>query len=420
MIPSAAERENIVSFQTVHPIMPLGDFAMSPDQRWFVFLLGLMFAAIGPGGAVATEKPEAASKLLWVFVGTYTKTPEAGINFFQFNTASGRLTKPEVVASVANPTFLALHAGRPLLYAISEVAEFGRDKSGFVSAYRIQPRTGRLDLLNRQSSGGPGPCHVSVDRTGRLVLVANYGGGSVASLPIQSDGSLKAAVTVDQHHGASVRRARQSGPFAHCIDADPSNRFVISADLGIDKLLIYRLNAAEGTLTPNQPAFAETARGAGPRHLAFHPNGRFLYAINELDCTITLFRYDSTRGTLESLQSVSTLPDGFTGDNSAAEIQVHPSGRFLYGSNRGHNSIAIFAVDAETGKLRSLGHRSTQGKTPRHFALDPSGRFLLAANQDSGNVVVFRVDPQTGLFEPTGSSVSIPAPVCVVMTPAVE
>ncbi len=184
--------------------------------------------------------------------------------------------------------------------------------------------------------------------------------------------------------------------------------------------MIYRLNAAEGTFTPHQPAFVETVRGAGPRHLAFHPNGRFVYVINELNCTISVFRYDSTRGSLESVQNISTLPGDFSGENTTAEVQVHPSGRFLYGSNRGHDSIAIFAVDAETGRLRSLGHQSTLGKTPRHFALDPSGRYLLAANQDSGNVVVFRVDPKTGLLQPTGASVAIPMPVCVVMTRPVE
>jgi len=390
-------------------------------QRTFLLVLfGLMCALIAPRFAVAGEKPDATSGKLWVYAGTYTKTPESGINFFQLDTASGRLTKPVVVAKTSSPTFLALHGRQPLLYAISEVSEFRGKKSGFVSAYRIQPGSGRLDLLNQQSSGGPGPCHVSVDRTGRLVLVANYSGGSVASLPIQPDGSLKPAVTVDEHHGTSVHPSRQNGPFAHCIDADPSNRFAFSADLGIDKLLIYRLNASEGTITPHQPAFAETARGAGPRHLAFHPNGRYFYVINELNCTITVFRYDSMRGTLESVQNVSTLPAGFSGENSAAEVQVHPSGRFLYGSNRGHNSIAIFAVDSETGKLRSLGYRSTQGKTPRHFALDPSGHYLLAANQDSDTVVVFRVDPETGLFEPTGFSVSIPMPVCLVMRPPVE
>ena len=385
--------------------------------RTLVLLLsGTLLISISPCLAVAAEKGEPANGVLWVYIGTYTKTPQAGINFFQFDLASGSLTKPTVVAKIPNPTFLALRPGHPELYAISEVYGFGKKKVGFVSAYKIRGKTGQLDLLNQQSSGGPGPCHVSVDRTGKVVLVANYGGGSVASLPIRPDGGLDPAVTIDQHHGSSVNPSRQGGPFAHCIETDPQNRFVLSADLGIDKVMIYRLNASNSALTPHQPAFVETTRGAGPRHLAFHPNGRFVYVINELNCTISVFGYDSTHGSLASLQNISTLPSDFSGQNTTAEVQVHPSGRFLYGSNRGHDSIAIFAIDPETGKLRRLGHQSTLGKAPRNFALDPSGRYLLAANQDSGNVVVFRVDPQTGLLHPTGVSAAIPMPVCVVMT----
>ncbi len=402
-------------------------------RRTFVLLLyGWILTTLGPSFAVAAETREAGSRpwvhgaRLWVYVGTYTKTPDAGINLFQLDldhgnmVPGGRLTKPSVVAKIPNPTFLALHPRRPVLYAISEVSEFGKKKVGFVSAYAIREKSGQLDLLNQQSSGGPGPCHVSVDHTGQVLLAANYGGGSVASLPIRPDGSLKPAATVDQHHGSSVHKTRQTGPFAHCIDADPSNRFALSADLGIDKLLIYRLNIDEGTLAPHQPAFVETTPGAGPRHLTFHPNGRFAYVINELNCTISVFGYDSNRGTLQSVQNISTLPGDFSGENTSAEIQVHPSGRFLYGSNRGHNSIAIFAVDPETGRLRSLGHQSTLGKTPRHFAIDPSGQYLLAANQDSGSVVVFRIDPQSGLLHATGASVAIPMPVCVLMMPPVQ
>ena len=366
------------------------------------------------------DQPGAKSGVLWVYLGTYTKTPEAGINFCQFDLASGSLTKPEVVAKTPNPTFLALSPKRPLLYAINEVSDFGTKNVGSVSAFQIQPKSGKLALLNQQSTEGPGPCHVTLDRTGKVALVANYLGGSVASLPVRVDGSLDPAATVDQHHGSSVHPTRQKGPFGHCIEPDPANHFALSADLGIDKILIYKLDAAHGTLTPNEPAFAETPKGAGPRHLTFHPNGRFVYVVNELSSTVSVFRYDSARGALELVQNISALPDGFSGTSTAAEIHVHPSGRFLYSSNRGHDSIAIFAIDPETGKLRSLGHQSTQGKTPRNFDLDPSGRYLLAANQDTNNVVVFRVDSETGLLHPTGTSVAVPSPVCVVMMPPVE
>jgi 6-phosphogluconolactonase len=390
-------------------------------QRSFVLpLLGLLLTTVAPRIAVTAEKPETKSGVLWVYVGTNTQNPEAGINFCQFDLAGGSLSRPAVVAKTTSPSFLALHPRQPLLYAISEVSEFQKKKTGCLNAYRIQPKTGKLDLLNQQSSGGPNPCHISLDRTGRVAMVANYAGGSVASLPIRPDGSLDPAATVDQHHGSSVNPSRQGAPFGHCIEADPSNHFALSADLGIDKILIYKLDTAKGTLTPHEPAFAETPRGAGPRHLTFHPNGRFVYVINELNSTISAFRFDSNRGTLEALQNISTLPDNFSGRSTAAEIQVHPSGRFLYGSNRGHDSIAVFAIDPETGKLRSLGHQPTQGKTPRNFALDPSGRYLLAANQDTGNVVVFRVDPESGLLQPTGASVAIPSAVCVVMMPPVE
>jgi len=370
-----------------------------------------------PGFACAAptvEKGESESQL-WVYIGTYTKTREAGINFCRLDLKSGELSKPEVFAKTANPSFLAIHPTRPLLYSIAEVWEFEGQKSGFANAYSVQPITGKLVLLNQQSTGGPGPCHVSVDHSGQTLLVANYGGGSVASLPIQSDGRLKPAATVDKHHGSSTNPARQTGPFAHCMNADLTNRFVFSADLGIDQVMIYRLNAAQGTLTANEPAFATLPPGSGPRHLAFHPSGRFVYVINELNSTVSVFRYDSLHGSLGAVQIISTLPGDFSGKSTAAEIQVHPSGRFLYGSNRGHDSIAIFAIDPKTGMLRCLGHQSARGKAPRHFALDPNGRYLLAANQDTGNVVVFRVDSESGMLQPTGNSVSISMPVCVVM-----
>ena len=382
-----------------------------------LILLGLLSAASVVPGAVAAEKVDAPSGVLWVYVGTYTKTPGSGINLLQLDLASGHLSKPVVVAKSANPSFLALHPKRPLLYAIGEVSNYGKKQTGFVSAYEIQEKSGQLALLNQQSSGGAGACYVSVDRSGQVVLVANYNGGTVASLPIRADGALEPPATVDEHHGSSVHPMRQTGPFAHCINVDSSNHFALAADLGIDEILIYKLDAARGTLAPNEPAFVRTARGAGPRHLAFHPNGRFVYVINELASTISVFRFDPSRGNLASVQDISTLPANFSGENTGAEIQIHPSGRFLYGSNRGHDSIAIFAVDSETGKLRALGHESSLGQTPRYFAQDPSGRYLLAANQKSGNVVVFRVDPESGLLHPTGESVLVPFPVCLLMTP---
>ncbi len=385
-----------------------------------LLLIGLPLTLTIPHTGVAAERPTSNDGVVWVYVGTYTKTPDAGINFLAFDLATGKLTQPVVVAPTPNPSFLALNRRKPVLYAINEVSELAGRPGGVVRAYAVQPKSGQLAILNQQYSGGPGPCHVNVDQTGRTVLVANYSGGSVASFPLRPDGSLAPAATIDHHHGSSVNPSRQTGPFAHCVEVDPANRFVLSADLGIDKVMIYRLDAATGSLAPNQPANVDTARGAGPRHIAFHPNGQFVFVVNELDSTIGVFRYDGAQGRLQAVQRVSTLPRGFAGASTAAEIQVHPSGRFLYASNRGHDSIAIFAVDPGTGTLRCLGHQSTFGKSPRHFAIDPSGHYLLAANQEGGNVVVFRIDSQSGMLQPTGVSATIPMPVCIVMMRPVE
>jgi 6-phosphogluconolactonase len=252
-----------------------------------------------------------------------------------------------------------------------------------------------------------------VDKTGKTVLVANYGGGSVAALPIAADGRLGKATAAIQHKGSSVNQQRQSAPHAHSINIDSSNRFAVAADLGLDKLLIYRLDAAKGTLTPNDPPFASVAPGSGPRHFAFHPNGKFAYVINEMLCTVTAFSFDEKTGSLRELQTITTLPHEVRSGYSTAEIVAHPSGKFLYGSNRGHDSIALFAVDTETGKLTALGHEPTGGKTPRNFAIDPTGTFLLAENQESDTIVVFRIDQASGKLKPTGHVANVPTPVCV-------
>ncbi len=344
-----------------------------------------------------------------VYVGTYTGRGSKGIYAFEFNLQTGEASQPRLVAETPNPSFLAIHPSLRFLYAVNEI--WGGGKEGTVSAFAIQ-LDGSLRFLNLQPSKGIGPCHLTVDKTGKFVLVANYGSGSVAVLPILPDGRLGETTCTIQHEGKSANPQRQEGPHAHSINLDPANKFAIVADLGIDKLLVYQFDATKGTLKTNDPPFVATAPGAGPRHVAFHPNGKFVYAINELNSTVTAYRYDAAKGTLTEIQTVSTLPEGFTGTNTTAEVQVHPSGRFLYGSNRGHDSIAIFTIDSE-GKLTSIGHQPTQGKTPRNFGIDPTGTYLLAANQDSDNLVVFRIDPQTGKLEPTGLTLEILTPVCV-------
>lgn len=351
-----------------------------------------------------------------VYFGTYTDTTSKGIYVGQFDPAQGRVSGVELAAAAARPSFLAIHPHRPLMYAVGEVADFQGKKSGVVRAFAIEA-SGKLRLLNEQPSGGAGPCHVSVEPGGRCVLVANYGGGSVASLPIEADGRLAPAGSVIQHRGSGPNRQRQQGPHAHSINVDPTGRFALAADLGCDKVFVYRLDAAAGRLTSHDPPAVELAPGAGPRHLAFHPNGRFAYVINELDSTVTTLAYDAAAGRLKVVASVSTLPPSFSGTNTTADVHVHPSGKFLYGSNRGHDSIAVFAI-ADDGTLRPLAHESTRGRTPRNFALDPTGQYLLAANQDSDTVVVFRIDTQTGLLTLVGQPVALPRPVCIRFVPS--
>ena len=362
--------------------------------------------------AVAAAPAQPGSAPLRIYVGTYTSGASQGIYVGQLDLASGQMRLDGVAAETKNPSFLALHPNRRFLYAVGEIGDFAGKRTGAVSAFQIEPATGRLQLLNQQSSEGGGPCHLVVDPTGRNVLVANYGGGSVAVLPIDEQGRLEPATAFVQHQGSSVDPRRQQGPHAHSINLDAANRFALVADLGLDKILIYRFDAAAGTLAANEPAWATVAPGAGPRHFAFHPSGKFAYVINELQSSLTAFRYDTARGALAEFQTVSTLPARQPG-NSTAEVQVHPSGRFVYGSNRGHDSIAVFAVDAASGRLTLVEHEPTQGQTPRNFGLDPTGQFLLACNQNSGTVVSFRIAPETGALTPTGQQLEVPAPVCV-------
>jgi 6-phosphogluconolactonase len=354
-----------------------------------------------------------------VYIGTYThraaRLPYAseGIYVFRMDHASGALTPVGVTTGVANPSFLAIDPQQRYLYAVNELMEFSAQPGGAVSAFAIDPTTGALRYLNQQPSHGTAPCHLSVDTTGRWVLAANYMGGNLSVFPILADGQLGPASDTVQHHGSSVNPERQEGPHAHAIIQDPAGRYALASDLGIDKVMIYRFDVERGRLQPNDEPWAQVRPGAGPRHLAFHPSGAYLYLIQELNSTLTVFAYDADRGALREIQTVSTLPAGFAGTNSCADIHVAPSGRFVYGSNRGHDTIAIFEVDQGAGRLTPLGHESTQGRTPRNFAIDPTGAFLLAANQDTDTVVTFRIDQRTGRLSTTGQVIDVPSPVCV-------
>lgn len=349
-----------------------------------------------------------------VYVGTYTGAKSKGIHAFRFNQATGALTPVGLVAETPNPSWLVLHPSGQYLYAANEVDNFDADKSGSVSAFRIDRATGALTLLNTQPSKGAHPCHVTVDRSGTHLLVANYTGGTLAVLPLGSDGALGSPSQVVQHKGSSINSERQTAPHAHSIDLDADNRFAISADLGADRLFVYRYDTRGGGLSAGlQPAIAAMP-GAGPRHFAFHSNGKFGFAINELSSTITSYAWDDQRGALKTLATISTLPKGFRGDNSTAEIRVHPGGRFLYGSNRGHDSIVVYQVGPASGNLTLVEHEPTRGKTPRNFTIDPSGQWLIAANQNSDTLAVFRISDRNGALTPVGPLVKVGSPVSVV------
>ncbi len=341
-----------------------------------------------------------------VYVGTYTSGDSKGIYQIEFNDETGEATLKGLAVETKNPSFLALHPTKPVLYACSEL----EDGAG-VAAFAIDEASGALSLINGQPAGGSA-CHVAVSGDGKHAAVANYGAGSCSIYPIEAEGALGAAIGTFQHEGSSVHPKRQTAPHAHSANFDSSGRFVIVPDLGIDKLMVYKIDG--GAAVPNDPPFATVESGGGPRHFDFHPTQPWAYVVNELGNSVTAFKWDGKKGALDAIGSAGTLPDDFTGENTTAHIEVHPSGKFLYASNRGHDSIAVFAIDQDTGKLTAKGQTKTGGKTPRNFTQDPSGKFLLAANQNSNDIFVFTIDQETGALTPTGTRIEVSAPVCLV------
>lgn len=348
-----------------------------------------------------------------LYIGTYTEKDSKGIYAFRFDSATNELTPLGVAAETTNPSFLAIDPSRRFLYAVNEVGNYKGASSGAVTAFAIDHHTGKLSLLNQVPSHGADPCYIAFDKTGKFALVANYTGGSIAVFPVEPDGHIGESSAFVQHTGSSVNKERQEGPHAHWIETTADNHFAVVADLGLDKLLVYHFNEESGALTPNNPPNASFEPGTGPRHVVFHPNGKLVYTVNELQSTITSFSYDRATGTLKKLNSASTLPKGFSAKNDTAEIKVHPNGKFLYASNRGNDSIAAFSIDAHTGNLTLIDFFPTQGKTPRNFEIDPTGKLLFVANQDSNDIVVFRIDAGTGRLTPTGQKLDVPAPVCL-------
>ena len=376
----------------------------------------LFFAALWALMALSTALADDQGKYLF-YVGTYTDdggtpTKSKGIYAYRYDASTGEVAALGLAAETVNPSFLVVHPNGRFLYAVNEVGNYKGPNSGGVSAFSIDHATGKLTLLNQVASRGADPCYITVDRTGNYVLVANYTGGSVAVFPVLSDGKLGEASAFVQHTGHGTNPQRQEGPHAHSINMSPDNRFAYVDDLGLDELVVYKFDATKGTLTPNNPPFAKFDPGSGPRHFALAPNGKFAYVVAEMKSTVNVFSSNSKTGTFLPVETISSLPKDFAGENDDAEVEIAPSGKFLYASNRGHDSIAVFAIDQNKGTLTPVEYASTKGKTPRSFEIDPTGKFLFAENQKSGNIVIFSIDQKTGRLTPTGKVLDVVSPVC--------
>jgi len=378
----------------------------APMRHIFMIVIGAMF-----GNAVQSTNADEPL----VFISAFAAGDDGAIHAYQLVADTGRLELVHRTTDVEHPFFLAVSPDQRFLYSI-HAEKFGGEDHEQVAAYEIEGRTGRLKLLNRQSALGSASCYLDVDATGKTVLVANYSTGSVASLPVQEDGSLGEASSFFQHAGSSVDPKRQDGPYAHSIIVSPDNRFAFAADLGIDQVLGYRLDAATAKLSPNRQPFVKTPPGAGPRHLTFHPNGKHLYVINELKNSVTLFDYVAESGMLIERQTISTLPEGFDGTTYCADVKITPNGQFLYGTNRGHDSIAVFEI-GDDGRLTLIGTEPSLGQGPQNLAITPGGELLLCANMPDNNVVAFRIDPKTGGLKSVGEPISMPKPTCIMLLP---
>lgn len=359
-----------------------------------------------------------------VYIGTYTEPIRfgtgqilegkgKGIYSFRFDPSTGRLSPNGLTEGVRNPSYLCFDAERRFVYCVNEMKEFDGQFGGGVSAFRIDQDTGALTFLNSKPTKGTDPCHLLVDPSGKFLFVANFASGSFIGYRLEADGSLGAEVAFVQHQGSSIDPRRQAGPHAHAVEFSADGRFVYVPELGLDKVMIYAVDPATGAVTPAAQPSVSVKPGAGPRQLVMHPRGGFAYLINELNSTMTAYRHDAATGALTELQTLPTLPKGFSGHSTCAEVQITPDGKFLYGSNRGHDTVAIYAIDPDAGTLTPIGYESTGGKIPRNFTVDPTGRFLVAANQDTDNLVPFRLDPETGKLEPIGQSIEAPTPICV-------
>jgi 6-phosphogluconolactonase len=382
-------------------------------SRCAFFLLLLVVPALFADGK--DKKPAPPKKDFFAFVGTYTaKTESKGIYEFRYDASSGKSTGLRLAIETPDPSFVAIHPSGKYLYAVNESG-----KNSLVTAFALDAKTSNLTQLNQTSALGEDPCYITFDQTGKYILVANYSSGNLVVFPILPDGRIGEKSALFQDAGTlGPNKERQEGPHAHWIETSADNHFALAADLGLDEILIFQFDAKKGTLAPHMPPSASLKAGSGPRHAAFSPNGKFLFVVSELASTATSFSFDPKKGTLKQVNSVSTLPPDFSGRNDIAEVAVHPNGRFLYVSNRGVDSIALFEIDPKKGILTPMGSVPTGGKEPRHFALDPAGNFMFVENQLSDTIVVFHVDANTGQLTPTGDTLSVPSPVCLKFIPA--
>lgn len=385
----------------------------SPNSRKLFSSIALFLALFLMTSYIPVAANAATAGRYIVYVGAYTDHGGKGIYAYHFDPATGGLEAMGLQAEAANPSWVTVSSNQKYLYAVSEIGDYQGKKSGGVLAYQLDKSSAKLSLLNEVASMGAGPCHLSIDKTGKFVMVANYDSGSVAVFPIHSDGGLGEASAFVQHSGSGTDPKRQEGPHAHFIETSPDNSYALAADLGLDEVLVSHFDAQKGALTPNDPPYAKVRGGSGPRHFTFHPNGHYLYLLSEMASTVTVFAYDPAAGTLKEKQTISALPKSFSGPSDAAEIQIDAAGKFLYASNRGSDSITVFAVNGQKGTLRVVQNISSGGKTPRYFTLDPTGRFLLAANQESDNIVTFTVDRRSGKLAKVSQVEKISAPVCL-------
>jgi 6-phosphogluconolactonase len=390
-------------------------------QRRPIGLMLLVFSVLTlayvPQALSEPPKSLPAAHSYFVYVGTYTGPNSKGIYAFRFDPSNAQMTPMGVAAEVENPSFVVTDPSHRYLYAVTEIGNSG-GVHGLISSYSIDPSTGALKFLNKVDSAGGGACHLVVDKTGKMLFVANYGTGSVASFAIHADGSIGEKTGFDQHSGSSVNPKRQRGPHAHEVVLSPDNRFLFVPDLGTDQIKIYRVDAANATFTPNDPPFASVKPGLGPRHFTFGRGARFAYVVCEMGSSVAVFAYDSGKGSLTPVQTVSTLPADFTGEDNSAEVQVDRSGRFLYASNRGHDSITVFAIDPAKGTLTTVQVVPTKGNIPRNFVIDPTGKYLIVANQKSDQMIVLAINQKNGQLTPTGQVVDVTAPVSILFVPA--